>query len=111
MDAAIALYGTIHRTERVWSQKVSAGEWHWNDGHDAEVAHLYRDWHEAAGEVIAHLDSLERRNVVVPSADVLRESYGTVAALMDIGLDRVFQRPAPPQSGKPLREIRDGLQR
>ena len=111
VDAALSLHGTIGRAERAWSEKVTAGEWRWNDGHDGDIAQLYRDWHEAAGEVIAHLDDLKRRNVAVQNADALRDAFGKVAALIDVGLDRVFQQPAPPQPGKSLREARDGLRR
>ncbi len=111
VDTAMALYETIRRAEDVWSEKVSSGEWNWSDGHDGDVVRLYRDWHETAGEVVVHLDALRRRNVAVRHADALREAFANVAALIDIGLERVFQPPTPPQAGASLREVRNGLRR
>ena len=64
-----------------------------------------------AGEVVAHLNALRRRDVTVRRADALREAFGNVSALVDIGLERVFQRPTPPQAGVSLQEVRDGLRR
>jgi hypothetical protein len=111
VDAALAIYGTIQRTEKLWSDNLASGAWRWDDGHDRGVAHLYRDWHRTAGEIITHLDALEPLNVAVRNADMPRECFGKVDALVDIGLDRVFQQPAPPQSGTSLWEARDGLPR
>jgi hypothetical protein len=109
VDAALSLYGTIERAERAWAEKVSSGEWQWGDGHERDIAELYRTWYETAADVVDHLDDLRHRNITVRHADALREAFGKVAALIDIGLDRVFQQPTPPRSGKRLREVRDGL--
>ncbi len=111
VDAALAVYGTIHRTECDWAAKLSAGEGDWSNGQGRDIADLYRDWHNAASGVVERVNALECRNVPVRNADAIRDTFARVAALVDIGLDQVFAEPAPPLGGQSLREVRDGLQR
>ncbi len=111
VDSALSVCHTLERIEKAWSAKVSSGEWGSDERWTGDLVELYGDWHRVAGRVLAHLDALRPSNVLVKNAEALHECYGKVGALIDIGLDRVFEHPSPPQSGKPLREVRDGLQR
>lgn len=111
VDAALSVYGTLERIEGAWAIKVSSGERRWDDGVSQDLAELYGDWHRIAGRILTRLDTLRSWNIPVKNVEALHDRYGKIGALIDIGLGRVFEQPAPPQPGKPLQEVRDGLQR